>query len=360
MSENNNETIETVVIPVGGYGTRMGERTRAIGKPMLPVGPKPLITYAVDEAVAAGASRIIIPCRPEDEDIYNKQFLGNAARDAMIHQNARHELMSANDGEDGFTVEVVPVYEKAGPASTIARLIDERGLQGKPFGVILPDDLILPERGKDDATLAMGQMAKTYNETGKTTVGSRETDDHEKPQNVTFVQMETVDGVSVMKHIQIKPKDEDPVSKQATCGRYIFDGDFVDTVNSIDTEGLKEVSMSAVVRAYAQEEGKGVAVLELQDVKFYDCGEDIGYSRAVARFIPTDILLEAFQEKADPKIAVMSVTSRHVPEDKELDETADFSSRLDESDEDVEIGMEHRDHDADRDYGIGTAGMEPG
>lgn len=287
-------SMDTVVIPVGGYGTRMGEITKAIPKAMLPVGTKPLIMHAVDEALEAGASRIIIPCRPEDEELFNKQFFGSEGRREIIQQNKRDELLDEGNAFANV-VEVVPIYAKEGPASTIAELVQQRGIGN--FGVILPDDLIVGERG------ALKQMMESFEQTGMPTIGTREVEAREKSSNVTFVKMEErEDGAAVTTTVQIKPKKDNPVSKNATAGRYIFTADYVDTVEAIDKDGLKEVSMSAVVRHYAQNDGVGVA--QLKDATFYDCGEMGGYMRATAAFMDADVLRERFMEQ-NPNVSFL-------------------------------------------------------
>ena len=344
-------SMDTVVIPVGGYGTRMGEITKAIPKAMLPVGSKPLIMHAVDEALEAGASRIIIPCRPEDEDLFNKQFFGSEGRREIIQQNKRDELLDEGNAFANV-VEVVPIYAKEGPASTIAELVKQRGIGN--FGVILPDDLIVGEKG------ALKQMLESFEQTGITTIGAREVEDREKSSNVTFVKMEErEDGLSVTTSVQIKPKKDDPVSKNATAGRYIFTADYVDVVEDIDKDGLKEVSMSAVVRHYATKktpaqmgndfssipeapleqqvtegslrdggkqftmenadvtatmEFEGVGVVKLSDSIFYDCGEMGGYMRATAAFMDADILRERFLEQ-NPNVSFLPQKKPEVAQD---------------------------------------------
>ena len=217
ISADVDTSMDTVVIPVGGYGTRMGEITKAIPKAMLPVGTKPLIMHAVDEALEAGASRIIIPCRPEDEELFNKQFFGSEGRRSIIQQNKRDELLDEGNAFANV-VEIVPIYAKEGPASTIAELVQQRGIGN--FGVILPDDLIVGETG------ALKQMKNSFEQTGMPTIGTREVEEREKNSNVTFVKMEErEDGAAVTTTVQIKPKKDNPVSKNATAGRYIFTAD---------------------------------------------------------------------------------------------------------------------------------------
>lgn len=294
MTNTYKSPIDTVVIPVGGYGTRMGEATKAVPKALLPVGDKPLIVHAVDEARASGVRKVIIPCRPDDVDLFRKQFYGHEGRDKVMLQNGRDHLME--NRKDTIDIEVVPIYDKEGPASTIAKLVKERDIGA--FGVILPDDLMV------DSTPVLKQMILSFEKTGMTIVGARLASlDVENPHNVTFVKTQTLDdGTHITNTIQIKPEDESPVSQNATCGRYIFDADFVDVVEGCDKTGLKEVSLSAIVRHYAHDGGVGVT--PLNDAKFYDCGDPAGYMRAQAAFMPANILVEAFAKVAETQVIV--------------------------------------------------------
>ena len=291
-------SFDTVIIPVGGYGTRMGLVTKAIPKSMLPVGEKPLIMHAVEEALEAGAKNIIIPCRPEDKELFDKQFYGSKfSRGPILDED--HEQMILNGLNPlEYVVEVVPIYAKEGPASTIAKLVQERDVGN--FGVILPDDLIVSEVG------ALKQMADCFKKTGMPTIGARQVDDRDQHNNVTFIKVEEgEDGSSITTTIQIKP-DEDPISKNATSGRYIFTDDYADIVEAIDKDNLKEVSMSAVVHYYAQNDGIGVA--ELENSAFYDCGDALGYQHATAAFLPQDVLMAEFINN-NPDMAIISTAS---------------------------------------------------
>lgn len=288
--------IDTVIIPVGGYGTRMGETTKAIPKALLPVGDRPLIVHAVDEAIASGITTIIIPCRPDDVALFKKQFHGNGDREKIMMQNGQNHLIGQNTSNT--YVEIVPIYDKEGPASTIAKLVKERDIGA--FGVILPDDLMV------DDTPALKQMINSFEKTGMTIIGARLASlEIENPNNVTFIKTQALDdGTHITNTIQIKPGNESPISKNATCGRYIFGPDFASVVEDCDKTGLKEVSLSAIVRHYAKEGGVGVT--PLNDAKFYDCGDPAGYMRAQAAFMPPNILMDAFAKVANTQVIIQT------------------------------------------------------
>ncbi len=334
--------LDTVIIPVGGYGTRMGLVTKAIPKSMLPVGEKPLIMHAVEEALEAGAKKIIIPCRPEDKELFDKQFYGSRFSRGPILDDDHKQMMLEDFNPLEYVVEVVPIYAKEGPASTIAKLVKERGVGN--FGVVLPDDLIVSEVG------AMKQMVDCFKKTGMPTIGVRKVDDRDQHANVTFIKVEErEDGTSITTTIQIKP-DEDPISKNATSGRYIFTDDYVDIVEAIDKDNLKEVSMSAVVRHYAKNDGIGVVVLE--NSAFYDCGDALGYQHATAAFLPQDVLMSEFI-KNNPDVAIVSTASPIVKEENNKSELGDDNVIEDAIDKegadfeqfDVEGDFEGQDND---------------
>lgn len=301
MTNEFNLSIDTVIIPVGGYGTRMGETTKAIPKAFLPVGDKPLIVHAVDEAIASGIRAVIIPCRPEDRELFEKQFYGNGDREKIILQNGRNHLLGGDTS--GASVEIVPIYDKEGPASTLAKLVKERDIGA--FGVILPDDLMV------DEVPVLKQMMDSFEKTRMTTVGARLASlDIENPNNVTFVKTKILDdGTHITNTIQIKPGNESPISSNATCGRYIFGDDFAQAVEDCDKTGLKEVSFSAIIRHYANDGGVGVT--PLNDAKFYDCGDPAGYMRAQAAFMPANILMDAFAKVANTQVIVQLDTDEN-------------------------------------------------
>lgn len=297
--------IDAVIIPVGGYGTRMGETTRAVPKALLPVGEKPLVVHAIDEALEAGINRIIIACRPEDVSLFNRQFEIDEGRQEIIKQNGRESLLEADDFlKGGSKIEIVAIYDKMGPASTIAKLVEDRGIGA--FAVILPDDLLLAKPS------AMSQMVDSFsNNGGVTTVGSRFASlERENPKNSTFIKTEVdSNGNHITTSVQIKPADDSPISKEATCGRYIFDENYAKAVQECDTTGMKEVSMSAIVRHYAKQ--SPVSVVPFVNAKYFDCGDKEGYMRAQGAFIPAGLLKELFLSAHD-NVAVLDISKNEI------------------------------------------------
>ncbi len=295
--------IDTVVIPVGGFGTRMFPHTMAVSKALLPAGDKPLIMHAVDEAIGAGVHNIIIPCRPEEVGAYTSQFTVDEDVIEKIKKTGRMHLLERIQSYEQCNIEIVPIFAKEGPGSTIAQLVRDRNIGA--FGIILPDDLML-----NDGPV-FKKLIGSYEQTGNTTVGTRQVSKAEDQGNGTYVLSQALsDGFNVATNIQVKQKEYAPISDQVTCGRYIFDKNFVQHVEACDLDGLKEVSMSAVVRHLTNSKNNAVNIVQILQAQYYDCGDLDGYCKAQAALLPHGVLREEFSKRTaaseKPNVSIVS------------------------------------------------------
>ena len=147
--------IKTVVFPVGGFGTRFLPATKSIAKEMLPVVDKPIVHYAVEEAMAAGAERFIfVTARGKGalEDYFD--YSGEIAH--FLKEKGKTAEIVAADGWLPKAGSMIFVRQGnpggLGHAVWCARHV----VGNEPFGVILPDDMILSK------TPCMKQMAEAY------------------------------------------------------------------------------------------------------------------------------------------------------------------------------------------------------
>tara|TARA_B100001989_G_scaffold251804_1_gene231920 strand:- start:376 stop:2127 length:1752 start_codon:yes stop_codon:yes gene_type:complete len=276
-SESLPSVVNTVIIPAAGKGTRMGHPTKAIPKPLLPLGDKPLVMHAIDEAMESGATDIVILCRPEHTALFQQQI------DASYP--------SANTGKRKLRAVSDPTAG-GGPALGIAHYLQDK--EPMAFGVILPDDIFLA------APPVTKRLFDDFAQTGMTTIGVRKIDmEHEQPKNVTFMTANEVDGGRFMSsQIQIKPKEDKPISDNGTCGRYVFGPDYMDAFEACNDGKSPEVSMSAIVKHITENEGVGVVHLN-KNAKFFDCGDMTGFHFAVCHFAPMEILSQVFEERAN-------------------------------------------------------------
>ena len=151
--------IRKCMFPVGGYGTRFLPATKALPKEMLPVVNKPLVQYGVEESIEAGLNEIgFVTGRgkraiADHFDIsYELEHQINGSNKEEFLKSIRHVM---DEGIFSFTRQ----KEMKGLGHAI--LCGETLIGNEPFGVILADDLCVPEEGMENV---LAQMVKVFNQ----------------------------------------------------------------------------------------------------------------------------------------------------------------------------------------------------
>jgi UTP--glucose-1-phosphate uridylyltransferase len=267
--------VTKAVFPVGGLGTRFLPATKASPKEMLPVVDKPLIQYAVKEAIDAGCDELIF-------------VTGRGKRAIADHFDVSIELeieLEAS-GKDKMLEEVrsiVPSHVSAvfirqprpmglGHAVWCARKV----VGNDPFAVLLADDLIY---GGDNQVLA--QMSKAYDETQSSIIAVEEVDPAETKRYGIVKTSSASDRLSKVEQIVEKPAPEDAPSNLAVVGRYILNPEIFDLLEKTPRGAGGEIQLTDAI----------AALLKIQDVfayKYigtrYDCGDKLGYLAATVEY----------------------------------------------------------------------------
>ena len=137
-------SVRRAVILAAGLGTRMLPATKSVPKEMLPVVDRPIIQYAVEEAVAAGIEHVVIVLSPNRAAI-REHFGGGSRVEAVARargDNALAERVLAPERLARFTF--VEQQEPLGTGHAVQQA--EPHLEGEPFALLFPDDVILGER----------------------------------------------------------------------------------------------------------------------------------------------------------------------------------------------------------------------
>ena len=203
--------IRKVVFPVAGMGTRFLPATKANPKEMLPIVDKPLIQYAVEEAIEAGCDEIIFVTgrsKRSIEDHFDKAYeleTERALRDKTALLTQVQNILPAN---------VSCFYTRQAEALGLghAVLCALPAVGDEPFAVILADDLIDAPRG------AIAQMIDVYNQTGSSVIGVQ-TIDHSQTQSYGMVETNAWQQYQRIHSIVEKPKPEHTESNLAVVGR---------------------------------------------------------------------------------------------------------------------------------------------
>src|SRR5215469_8098088 len=150
--------LRKVVFPVAGLGTRFLPATKVVAKEMLPVLDKPLIQYAVDEAVDAGADTLVFVVNRYKHAIAD-YFDVAYELEQKLERAGKKELLEIVRGVLPKGVNCVFVTQAEAHGLGHAVLCAKPVIGDEPFGVILPDDLIW-NKGKG-ALRQMAELAET-------------------------------------------------------------------------------------------------------------------------------------------------------------------------------------------------------
>ncbi|MCC5861749.1 MAG: UTP--glucose-1-phosphate uridylyltransferase GalU [Gammaproteobacteria bacterium] len=260
----------TAVFPVAGRGTRFLPATKASPKEMLPVVDKPLIQYAVEEAIQAGATRLVFVTGSSKRAIED-HFDTDAGLEAALAAAGKDELLQIV--RDIVPSSVTCIYIRQGePLGLGHAVLCARAVVGnEPFFVHLADDLI------DAADPVLLQMRRQYEAHGCGVLGV-ETIPVEHSASYGIVAVETNGaGHHLIRQIVEKPKPENAPSNLAVVGRYLLPPEIFDRLEHTGRGAGGEIQLTDAIADLL--ETHPVAAYPFQGVR-YDCGSKLGYLKA--------------------------------------------------------------------------------
>jgi UTP--glucose-1-phosphate uridylyltransferase len=263
--------IRKAVFPVAGLGTRFLPATKASAKEMLPIVDKPLIQYAVQEAISAGAQELIfITGRSKNSimDHFDKAY----ELEAELQGRGKEKLLAAVQDivPPGVTCIFIRQAEALGLGHAV--LCAWPAVGDEDFYVILADDLI-------DGRLqpALAQMHRVYQQYG-TSVLAVQRVPKEDVSSYGIVDTQPVGpGLSEIRRMVEKPKPEEAPSNLAVVGRYILTPRIFKLLERTQRGAGGEIQLTDAISAMLQEQT--VLAYEFEGTR-YDCGSKLGYLRA--------------------------------------------------------------------------------
>ena len=264
--------VRAAVFPVAGRGTRFLPATKASPKEMLPIVDKPLIQYAVEEAIEAGATKLVFVTGSSKRAIED-HFDIDPELERALTDSGKDELLESI--RDIVPAGVSCIYIRQGEPLGLghAVLCARPAVGNEPFFVHLADDLIANDRG------CLSQMAAEYADHGGSVVAV-ETVSPENTSSYGIVAVDTNDRNRITQIVE-KPAPEDAPSNSAVVGRYLLSGDIFDKLANIGkgaggeiqlTDGIADLLGESPVYAYSFD---GVR---------YDCGNKLGYLQATVAY----------------------------------------------------------------------------
>ncbi|HSQ69645.1 MAG TPA: UTP--glucose-1-phosphate uridylyltransferase GalU [Steroidobacteraceae bacterium] len=262
--------IRTAVFPVAGRGTRFLPATKASPKEMLPIVDKPLIQYAAEEALAAGADKLVFITGTSKRAIED-HFDTDQELERELENQGKVELLDAVRGIVPSWASCIYIRQPAPLGLGHAVLCSRPAVGNEPFFIHLADDLI------DADEPCLKQMARVFEEheasvLGVETVSPQDTDKY------GIVAAEPVDErVSKVRRIVEKPRPEDAPSNLAVVGRYLLTPAVYDKLEATGRGAGGEIQLTDGIAALLADETVHAYAFE---GKRYDCGSKLGYLQA--------------------------------------------------------------------------------
>lgn len=270
-----NKVIRTAVFPVAGRGTRFLPVTKASPKEMLPIVDKPLIQYAVDEALSAGADTLVFITGSSKRAIED-HFDSDPELEAVLQAQGKQELLDALHGILPSWASCVYIRQPA-PLGLGHAVLCARPVVGEaPFMVHLADDLI------DAPVSCLKQMAEVHAEHGGSVLGvqtvpRQDTDKY----GIVSLECEVSPRVGKISHIVEKPKPDKASSTLAVVGRYLLSASIFEDLAKIGKGAGGEIQLTDGIARLMQRES--VYAFEFEG-KRYDCGSKLGYLQATVEY----------------------------------------------------------------------------
>lgn len=269
------QKITKAVFPVAGLGTRFLPATKANPKEMLPIVDKPLIQYAVEEAVEAGINELIFVTSSSKRAIED-HFDKNAELEYELERKGKNKLLELvrNVVPAGVTCVYIRQPEALGLGHAV--LCAKPIVGNEPFAVLLADDLI---DGEKQGVVA--QMSALYQEQGCSILGVEEVP-HKDTDKYGIVSSTVIDSnISQVSNIIEKPKPVQAPSNLAVVGRYILTPRIFTLLETTGTGSGGEIQLTDAIARLLEEE----RVLAYRfHGKRYDCGSKLGYLQATVEY----------------------------------------------------------------------------
>lgn len=272
------KAIRKAVFPVAGLGTRFLPATKANPKEMLPVVDKPLVQYAVEEAIRAGIEVLVF-------------ITGRNKRSIPDHFDKAYELESEleakgkseqlNTVRNIIPSHVTPVYIRQTEALGLghAVLCAEPVIGDEPFAVILADDLIDDVEGNG----CLGQMVEQYATSGASILGvQRVPIEHTDRYGVVDSAVCSSSArISRVQGLVEKPQPQEAPSDLGVVGRYILNPRIFRKLRQTTPGSGGEIQLTDAIAALMMDET--VLAYEFRGTR-YDCGDKLGYLQAQIEF----------------------------------------------------------------------------
>ena len=264
------KNIKKAVLPVAGFGTRFLPATKAIPKEMLPIIDKPLVQYAVEEALNIGIEEIIFITSPTKYSI-KKHFDKSQILEELLISSGKQEYVKKLNPDIFKSIKFHYVIQEEQNGLGHAISLAKHLIEDEPFAILLPDDLFFSEDS------CLNQLKREYIKTNSSVIAVNEIDE-DNIHKYGVVQPGSIEkNLIEVKGIVEKPIANEAPSNIAVCGRYILNSSIFNYLDEVNPDKSGEIQLTDAIKLMLEKE-KVIACI-YQGEKF-DCGSKLGFVEA--------------------------------------------------------------------------------
>jgi len=269
--------VRKAVFPAAGWGTRFLPATKAQPKEMLPLVDKPVIQYAVEEAVAAGIEQVIIVTSSQKRAIEDHFDLDYELEHLLEEKGEIEKLRQIRHISDLVQIAYVRQKEQLGLGHAVLMAKDLIGHE--PFAVILPDDVVVAERP------CIGQLINAYHQAHGSVVAVMEVE-REETRRYGVIAGDRVSESSDNRLYRVhdlveKPEPDQAPSNLAIIGRYVLTPKIFEKLEQTQRGAGGEIQLTDALEALMQEQA--VYGYAFEGTR-YDAGTTMGWLKTSVEF----------------------------------------------------------------------------
>jgi len=266
--------ITKAVIPAAGLGTRFLPVTKSMPKEMLPIIDKPIIQFAVEEAIISGIEDIII-ITGRGKRAIEDYFDTSPELESHLVQNKKYELLrEIKDVSSLVDIHYIRQKEPKGLGDAVLKA--EKHIGDEPFAVLLGDDVI-----KGDVP-CIKQLMDVYQKYESSVIAVEEVKDVTK-YGIIKIKGKEIDldkSVYRIEDIIEKPSQEEAPSNIGTVGRYVLTPEIFSCIKETPQGTGNEIQLTDSIRMLICKENKDVYAYKFRG-KRYDAGDKLEYVKAI-------------------------------------------------------------------------------
>ena len=262
--------IKKAVLPVAGIGTRFLPASKATPKEMLPIIDKPLVQYAVEEAIEIGIEEIVFITNDEKHSI-KKHFQNNQKLEQKLLRKNKEEFVEKLNPKIFKDIKFHYVIQEEQNGLGDAVLKAESLINGEAFALLLPDDLFFSKKS------CLSQLSSIFLNTNASTIAVNKIDKNNIHKYGVIKPGKEKNEAILIDDIIEKPLVEDAPSDIAVCGRYIFTSTIFDHLKKIELDKSGEIQLTDAIKSLLSEEQVYAKIYEGEK---FDCGSKMGFVHA--------------------------------------------------------------------------------